>query len=156
MNKSLLLDLYNHELEVKVWASKTKLSARAKYDRPKAFRLPAASAKRSQSESEDGGTSEQTVRRPSKLPVVSHDKVRACRAGRPLKQTSSSNVQATPSALSLDSEASGGDLNQREFKGDASPIPEESSDKNLGQLAVPTTTGSNGAVGTTTSDKRGM
>lgn len=35
-----LLDLYNHTLTFQLWNSKEKVSARAKYDRPKAFRLP--------------------------------------------------------------------------------------------------------------------
>lgn len=46
MNKALLLDLHQHTLEVKVWNAKDKLSARARFDRPKAFRLPAPGRKR--------------------------------------------------------------------------------------------------------------
>ena len=99
VSKSLLLELYDHTLEVRVWNSKSKLSARARYDRPKAFRLPAPTAKKIlQSESEEQGkegdeTSSETnqpplIRRPSKLPVVSHDRVRggAYKAGRRLNQ----------------------------------------------------------------------
>ena len=41
VNRDILLNLYQHTLEVRVWNSKEKLSARARYDRPKAFRLSA-------------------------------------------------------------------------------------------------------------------
>lgn len=94
MNKSLLLGLYDHTLEVRVWNSKSKVSARARYDRPKAFRLPAPTAKKIPQSEEpeeggrDGGEPPPLIRRPSKLPVVSHDRVRggACKAGKRLKQ----------------------------------------------------------------------
>lgn len=95
MSKALLLGLYDHTLEVRVWNSKSKLSARARYDRPKAFRLPAPTAKKiPQSESEEqgreGGEANRPplIRRPSKLPVVSHDRVRGggYKAGKRLKQ----------------------------------------------------------------------
>ena len=99
MSKPLLLDLYNHTLEVRVWNSKSKLSARARYDRPKAFRLPAPTTKRStlsdsdEQEREGEANRPPLVRRPSKLPVVSHDRVRggAYKASRRLKQVC--NVQ---------------------------------------------------------------
>ena len=139
-----------------MWTTKSKLSARAKYDRPKAFRLPTSTSK-NQSESEGRATPERSVRRPTKLPVVSHDKVRAYKGGRSLKQASNVSVQAAPSAHSLDSEESGGDLGlaQREVKGDTSPIPEETSENKAGQLAIPTTV-SNGAGCTATTERRGM
>ena len=94
MSKSLLLGLYDHTLEVRVWNSKSKLSARARYDRPKAFRLPAPTAKKTADETEEqgwereGGEAPPLVRRPSKLPVVSHDRVRGggYKAGKRLKQ----------------------------------------------------------------------
>lgn len=35
-----ILDLYGHTLEFKLWDSKDKVSAKARFDRPKAFRLP--------------------------------------------------------------------------------------------------------------------
>ena len=99
VSKSLLLELYDHTLEVRVWNSKSKLSARARYDRPKAFRLPAPTAKKiPQSESEEQGREAgetnlpPLIRRPSKLPVVSHDRVRGggYKAGQRLKQVCSS------------------------------------------------------------------
>jgi hypothetical protein len=97
VSKSLLLGLYDHTLEVRVWNSKSKLSARARYDRPKAFRLPAPITKKIPESEEpeegerEGGEANQPpplIRRPSKLPVVSHDRVRggAYKTGKRLKQ----------------------------------------------------------------------
>ena len=97
MNKPLLLGLYDHTLEVRIWNSKSKLSARARYDRPKAFRLPAPAAKKTpqSDESEERGREGEEanqppslIRRPSKLPVVSHDRVRGggYKVGKRLKQ----------------------------------------------------------------------
>ncbi|KAK6176744.1 hypothetical protein SNE40_014985 [Patella caerulea] len=40
MTKELLLKLFTHTLELRVWDTKDKVSARARFDRPKAFRLP--------------------------------------------------------------------------------------------------------------------
>ena len=81
MTKPLLLDLYDHTLEVRVWNIKSKLSARARYDRPKAFRLPVPASKRSDLDELAEGDEETSpqpplISRPSKLPVVSHDRVR--------------------------------------------------------------------------------
>ena len=36
----LLLKLFDHTVELRIWDSKDKVSARARFDRPKAFRLP--------------------------------------------------------------------------------------------------------------------
>ncbi|XP_070192982.1 uncharacterized protein [Littorina saxatilis] len=40
VTKEMLLKLYNHTLELRVWDTKDKCSTRARFDRPKAFRLP--------------------------------------------------------------------------------------------------------------------
>ena len=40
ITKDLLLRLYDHTLELKIWDSKDRVSPRARFDRPKAFRLP--------------------------------------------------------------------------------------------------------------------
>nr|KAG5711366.1 hypothetical protein BaRGS_006063 [Batillaria attramentaria] len=40
VNKDMLLNLYDHTLELRVWDVKDKCSTRARFDRPKAFRLP--------------------------------------------------------------------------------------------------------------------
>ncbi|KAH9498633.1 hypothetical protein Btru_007870 [Bulinus truncatus] len=40
VNKELLLKLFNHTLVLRVWNTKDKCSSRARFDRPKAFRLP--------------------------------------------------------------------------------------------------------------------
>lgn len=66
-----LLDLYDHTLKVRLWNSHEKLSARAKYDRPKAFRLPAPKKHdHDQSEDSEGLTSGSS--RPHRLPGVYH------------------------------------------------------------------------------------
>ncbi|XP_066284865.1 uncharacterized protein [Branchiostoma lanceolatum] len=40
VTKETLLKLYRHELKLRIWDSKDKVSPRARFDRPKAFRLP--------------------------------------------------------------------------------------------------------------------
>lgn len=66
-----LLDLYDHTLKVRLWNNHNKLSARAKYDRPKAFRLPAPKKHdHDQSEDSEGLTSSNS--RPQRLPGVYH------------------------------------------------------------------------------------
>ncbi|XP_048243138.1 uncharacterized protein LOC124146111 isoform X2 [Haliotis rufescens] len=40
----VLLKMFNHKLELRVWDTKDKVSTRARFDRPKAFRLPQAKA----------------------------------------------------------------------------------------------------------------
>ena len=58
-----LYELYDHTLTVQLWNRKEKISARAKYDRPKAFRLPVLYS------SDDKIN---TPRRPLQLPGVYH------------------------------------------------------------------------------------
>ena len=36
--------MFSHKVELKVWDTKDKVSAKARFDRPKAFRLPQAKA----------------------------------------------------------------------------------------------------------------
>ena len=38
----VLLGLFSHSLELKIWDTKDKVSPRARFDRPKAFRIPAS------------------------------------------------------------------------------------------------------------------
>ena len=155
--KTLLLDLYNHILEVRVWNSKSKLSARARYDRPKAFRLPAPS-KRTHLLSDDitgdgPGSGERLVRQPSKLPIVSHDRVRAYKGGRgEAKQSSNTSVQAGLSTQSVDSEASGAELGHTPSlssprEGKTSPIKEEASgDNKMMELSLPASASMDGST----------
>ena len=113
VNKALLLDLYDHTLEVRVWTGKNKLSARARYDRPKAFRLPADNIPKNTHLSEDEPQDHEIVRRPSKLPVVSHDQVRNRLSKRRLKQVSTLSVKQTTSNQTVqqsDSVASAGEM----------------------------------------------
>ena len=58
MTEDLLLALYDHTLEVRLWNSKEKLAPRARFDRPRAFRLPAPP------------TGDQQERRPERFPLV--------------------------------------------------------------------------------------
>lgn len=66
-----LLDLYDHTLKVRLWNNHDKLSARAKYDRPKAFRLPAPK-KHDHDQSEDSEGLTNGSSRPQRLPGVYH------------------------------------------------------------------------------------
>ena len=72
VTRSLLLELYGHTLEVRLWNTRDRVAARARFDRPKAFRLPVP--KRDE-EGEGGG-------RPAKFPVVGQERERVSRAGR--------------------------------------------------------------------------
>lgn len=40
VTKDVLLQLFSHKLELRIWDSKDKCSTRARFDRPKAFRIP--------------------------------------------------------------------------------------------------------------------
>eukprot|EP00794_Sanderia_malayensis_P005993 gene5993-6689_t len=40
VTKDVLLKMFNHTLELKIWDSKDKVSPKARFDRPKAFKLP--------------------------------------------------------------------------------------------------------------------
>lgn len=42
ITKDVLLGLFSHSLELKIWDTKDKVSPRARFDRPKAFRIPAS------------------------------------------------------------------------------------------------------------------
>ena len=66
MNHALIHALFDHTLEVRVWNTKSKLSPRAKFDRPKAFRLPI-------SDPTLQGDPQNMDSQPAKFPVVSHD-----------------------------------------------------------------------------------
>ena len=44
VTQETLLKMFKHDFELKIWDTKDKVSARARFDRPKAFRLPATKA----------------------------------------------------------------------------------------------------------------
>ena len=69
MDKSVLLDIHRHTLVIRMWTSSGKLSTRARYDRPKAFRLPSLS---DPDLVEMGGALELS-KKPSQFPNVSHE-----------------------------------------------------------------------------------
>ncbi|XP_065909362.1 uncharacterized protein [Dysidea avara] len=69
VNKDLLLDLYNHVFCLRIWEGKNKVSPRARFDQPKAFRLP-ASKKTSDSEDDVFGG------RQMNFPKVAHEQNR--------------------------------------------------------------------------------
>ena len=70
-----LLHLHSHQLCVHVWNKQDKLSIRARFDRPKAFRLPSPHPKQRKGEEEidaedsDGRLSSR-MHKPEKLPLV--------------------------------------------------------------------------------------
>lgn len=74
MTRESLLILHSHTVEVKIWNSLDKLSARARYDRPKAFRLPVQKGKGNDQPSEEGEGLTSLSERPEKLPVIYQDK----------------------------------------------------------------------------------
>ncbi len=107
VNKEQLLELYDHVLEIRIWNTKSKLSARAKFDRPKAFRIPvrnpSSKVKGVPSSDPDSKDVPGIIKRQSKFAVVSHDNVRRMRIScpnnsprptlSPLAQTTSETVQ---------------------------------------------------------------
>ena len=93
MTRSLLLELYDHIVEVRVWNTKDKLSARARYDRPKALRLPAPSKNPPHDGEEDMTANGQ----PARLPVVSQDLGRKSRRGRRGERRSTLSVAESDS-----------------------------------------------------------
>lgn len=99
MTKSMLVDVHRHTLEVRLWTATNKLSARARYDQPKAFRLPCLSE-------EDLGAAE-LGKRPSKFPDVSHDQQVRNAKGQSVKTKRQS--WAIPMELSLASMQSSDD-----------------------------------------------
>ena len=62
INKNSLLDLYDHVFHLRIWDGKHKVSPRARFDQPKAFRLP-ASKKASDSDDESFGSRQSTYLR---------------------------------------------------------------------------------------------
>ncbi|KAL3851655.1 hypothetical protein ACJMK2_015384 [Sinanodonta woodiana] len=52
VDKEMLLKMFTHTVEVRIWDTKDKLSTRAKFDRPKIFKFPLA---KPGEESEEGG-----------------------------------------------------------------------------------------------------
>ncbi len=42
VTEEILSKLTNHVIELRIWDTRDKLSAKARFDRPKAFRLPQA------------------------------------------------------------------------------------------------------------------
>lgn len=84
VTRDLLLQLYDHTLEVRLWNTKEKVAPRARFDRPRAFRLPAPA------EGEEDGEGH---RRPDKFPIVGQESERMShkrrRRSRISKKTSS-------------------------------------------------------------------
>ena len=98
VTRESLLNLHSHIVEVKLWNSVDKLSARARYDRPKAFRLPAMKTKGSNQLLGESAGLTSRGERPEKLPVLYQDKAlnsrRRKRKGSTMKtsETDSSDV----------------------------------------------------------------
>ena len=87
MTRELLLQLYNHTLEVRLWNTKEKLAPRARFDRPRAFRLPIPT----EEEEEEEGHG-----RPDRFPVVGQETERAGhrRRRKRLSKKTSSNMNS--------------------------------------------------------------
>lgn len=95
VTRSLLLELYDHIVEVRVWNTKDKLSARAQYDRPKALRLPAPPKNPQHG---DLGNDDMTANgRPVRLPVVSQELGSKSRRGRRGERRSTLSVAESDS-----------------------------------------------------------
>ena len=94
VNKALLLDLYDHTLEVRVWNMKEKLSARARYDRPKAFRLPAPARRKDTPQMNEEEEELVVKERPIKFPAVNHSRTRMSKMGRGRSKRSNLNLSA--------------------------------------------------------------
>ena len=93
-----MLELYDHIVEVRVWNTKDKLSARAQYDRPKALRLPAPSKNPPHGSEGDLVDGDMTTNgRPARLPVVSQDLGRKSRRGRRGERRSTLSVAESDS-----------------------------------------------------------
>lgn len=98
VTRSLLLELYDHIVEVRVWNTKDKLSARARYDRPKALRLPAPSKNPQYvGEGDLGNDDMATNGRPARLPVVSQELGSKSRRGRRGERRSTLSVAESDS-----------------------------------------------------------
>lgn len=87
MSKESLLQLHSHRVRVRVWSGLDKVSVRARFDRPKAIRLPVPPKQGTEQliEAEDSEGLTSGVSRPEKLPVVHQEKGRA-RRGRRTRQ----------------------------------------------------------------------
>lgn len=73
--KEALLDLYQHSVEVRVWNSRDKLSARARYDQPRAVRLPATAARKGRGSGAESGDERGASARPASFLIVNHSEV---------------------------------------------------------------------------------
>lgn len=73
VTRDLLLSLYDHTLEIRLWNTKDKLAPRARFDRPRAFRLPIP---------KKTTKGEALVERPEKFSVVGQQMERTCQRGK--------------------------------------------------------------------------
>lgn len=55
VTKEVLLQMFSHSMELKIWDTKDKVSPRARFDRPKAFRIPASRGPEDPENSSSGG-----------------------------------------------------------------------------------------------------
>lgn len=61
ITKEMLLQLFSHSMEFKIWDTKDKVSPRARFDRPKAFRLPGLRGPEDPESSNMGGVQQMVV-----------------------------------------------------------------------------------------------
>ena len=107
MTRDLLLQLYDHTLEVRLWNAREKVTPRARFDRPRAFRLPTATATAAPSVDGTGPGG-----RPDKFSLVGQQMERpSCQARRrrsriAKKISSTSSISEGDSDLDLNSSIS--------------------------------------------------
>lgn len=88
MTLESLLDLYEHTLTIRLWNTSDKLAPRARFDRPKAFRLPVPTKHGNAEESQDSDGLIGGGARPSHLPNVLHDAIPIKRSRRASRRPS--------------------------------------------------------------------
>ena len=98
VTKNLLLDLYDHVFHLRIWDGKNKVSPRARFDQPKAFRLPAS--KKSDSDDECGGRQNNFLRVAQEHSRELFAKSRAARMSRAI-ELSNVSLLTSPSPQKL-------------------------------------------------------
>ena len=83
-----LLELYNHTLIVRLWNTSDKLAPKARFDRPKAFRLPAPSSKHSAINQMDSNGLVAGGMKPMQLPNIFQDIIPTKRSRRASRRSS--------------------------------------------------------------------
>ena len=121
-----LLSLYNHTVTVRLWNTSDKLSPKARFDRPKAFRLPAPNNRRSTLELQDSNGLTAVSLKPTHLPNVFQDAI-------PTKRSRRASRRSSRTIESVDEWNDLLDISPRK-KFSISMVIEESDESNTDQL----------------------